>query len=102
MTSISLHIRDGFDEFEDEPEDELASRGMHVVESDEDEEEKPVEEEDGVEAVVAAEVPVEEKKEEEEKEVEYKDGLAELEDMERTYVESSAPSFGGADDPEEV
>ena len=99
MTSISFTIRGDFDEFEDEPEDELASRGMHVVESDE-EEEKPEEAEEVLELEEEAEEDAEEDKDAEAKEAEYKDGLEELADMERTYVESTAPSFGAHEEDE--
>ncbi len=99
MTSI-FSARD--DEFEDEPEDELASRGMHVVEGDDDEEKKDEDAEDGVEAVVDIVPVVETDEDAEAKEKEYKDGLEELEEMERTYVESSAIGFGAGDDSDEV
>lgn len=100
---MNLHIRDGFDEFEDEPEDELASRGMHVVEGDDDEdEEKKAEAIDDDVEVVEVDVVEEVDADAEAKEKEYKDGLEELEEMERTYVESSAISFGSAEEPDEV
>jgi hypothetical protein len=76
----------GDDEFEDEPEDELASVGMHVVESDDDaddETKKPDEELDDVEAVAAA--PDDEEKDEDSAD-EPPSALKELEEMEKEYL----------------
>ncbi len=91
-------------EFEDEPEDELASRGMHIATDDEEEEKEKLLVDDEEDVIVGVEdeleIPPLEAEEEEVVDPEFKNGLEELEEMEKTYVESTALAFGGADEEE--
>ena len=83
----------GDDEFEEEPEDEMASAGMHVVEKDEDVEDDDatkVPEEDGLTEVEDADGEKEEEGEKEKNEDgadEVPDGLAELEELAKEKID---------------
>ena len=88
------------DEFEDEPEDELASSGMHVVVEDEEEDEEEAVVAEKVDDEVDVDAPV---VEEEEEVVEPKDpdaapdGLEELAELEKGLINEPL-TFGGDDE----
>jgi hypothetical protein len=84
MLNLDLLRRPRDDEFEEEQEDELASAGFRVVEGDDDDED--VADETSVEAEVGkTENPIVEDEDADEG-VEIKDGLDELEEMEKDYA----------------
>jgi len=83
-----------FDEFEEEPTDELASAGFRIVDVEgKDDVEKDDDEKLEEEGIVEVELDEEEKDEEEKPEI--LDGLKELEEMEKSYV---APPLTFADE----
>jgi hypothetical protein len=72
------------DDFEDEPEDELASAGFRVVEGDDEE---AAEAEESVEAELGAvENPLVVDEDDKDDGAEIKDGLDELEELEKGYA----------------
>lgn len=85
---LYLHVPN--DEFDEEPEDELASAGMHVVENDEKDEDVVDEKPDEIVEDEGAEKELEEADK-------APDGLEELEELEKE-VTNAPLTFGGTDD----
>lgn len=78
---------DEFDEFEDEPNDELASSGFRVVDATAEKAEDEDEDEEELEEELEDEEDLDEEEETEAEKPDVLDGLKELEEMEKSYVD---------------